>query len=271
VTGVATRRLLPRNETTISGAIVASAVVLALRGWLLFRSGDNILAYAADPVGSAPGILGEQLALSVLRLLAVILDVAAGLAVLSWTARLQHEGLLSRGERRVAIAAGILPWAPLLLAQSIAAPPVALLVFVGHVAWVGLVALILRRARVAHLIATGVFAAGGTAAALLLCAWVLGGAAAPWVYAQPALGISEALTANVQTQLVEIVTAQRMRGVAMIVGGVLTLAAVLPLMAALRAGTAVLDERLRLLREEIQREEIRREEIQREERFSESG
>ena len=268
---MATRRLLPRNETTISGAIVASAVVLALRGWLLFRSGDNILAYAADPVGSAPGILGEQLALSVLRLLAVILDVAAGLAVLSWTARLQHEGLLSRGERRVAIAAGILPWAPLLLAQSIAAPPVALLVFVGHVAWVGLVALILRRARVAHLIATGVFAAGGTAAALLLCAWVLGGAAAPWVYAQPALGISEALTANVQTQLVEIVTSQRMRGVAMIVGGVLTLAAVLPLMAAMRAGTAVLDERLRLLREEIQREEIRREEIQREERFSESG
>lgn len=253
--GVATRRLLPRNETTISGAIVASAIVLALRGWLLFRSGDNILAYAADPVGSAPGILGEQLALSVLRLLAVILDVAAGLAVLSWTARLRHEGLLSRGERRVAIVAGILPWTPLLLAQSIAAPPVALLVFVGHVAWVGLVALILRRARIARLITTGVFANGGSAAALLLGAWMLGGAAAPWVYAQPGLGISEALTANVQAQLVEIVFAQRLRGVIMIAGGALTLAAVLPILGAVRSGTAVLDERLRQLREEIQREE----------------
>ena len=253
--GVAPRRLLPRNETTISGAIVASAVVLALRGWLLFRSGDNILAYAADPVGSAPGILGEQLALSVLRLLAVILDVSAGLAVLGWTARLRHEGLLSHGERRVAIAAGIIPWTPLLLAQSVAAPPVALLVFVGHLAWVGLVALILRRARIAHLITTGVFANGGTAATLLLGAWVLGGAAAPWVYAQPALGISEALTANVHAQLVEIVSAQPLRGVIMIVGGMLTLVAVLPLMGAVRSGTAVLDERLRRLREEIQREE----------------
>lgn len=258
--GVATRRLLPRNETTISGAIVASAVVLALRGWLLYRSGDNILAYAIDPAGSAPGILGEQLALSVLRLLAVILDVAAGLAVLSWTSRLQHEGLLSRGERRIAIAAGILPWVPLLLAQSIAAPPVALLVFAGHIVWVGLAALILRRARVAHLLTTGVLAKGGIAAALLFGAWVLGGAAAPWVYAQPGLGISEALTANVQAQLLEIVTAQRIRGVIMILGGALTLAAVLPLMGVLRAGTAVLDERLRLLREEIQRDEIQREE-----------
>jgi hypothetical protein len=247
---VATRRLLPRNETTFTGAIVASAIVLALRGWLLFRSGDNILAYAADPVASAPGILGEQLALSVLRLVAVILDVAAGLAVLSWTARLQHEGLLSRGERRVAILAGVLPWAPLLLAQSIAAPPVALLVFAGHLVWVGLVALILRRARVAHLLADGPFAYSGVIAALLLGAWALGGAAAPWVYAQPALGIIEALNANVQAQLIEIVTAQRVRGVIMIAGGAFTLVAVLPLMGSVRAATAVLDERLRQLREE---------------------
>jgi hypothetical protein len=247
---VATRRLLPRNETTFTGAIVASAIVLALRGWLLFRSGDNILAYAADPVASAPGILGEQLALSVLRLVAVILDVAAGLAVLSWTARLQHEGLLSRGERRVAILAGVLPWAPLLLAQSIAAPPVALLVFAGHLVWVGLVALILRRARVAHLLTYGPFAYSGAIAALLLGAWALGGAAAPWVYAQPALGIIEALNANVQAQLIEIVTAQRVRGVIMIAGGAFTLVAVLPLMGSVRAATAVLDERLRQLREE---------------------
>ena len=127
--------------------------------------------------------------------------------------------------------------------------------FVGHVAWVGLVALILRRARIAHLVTTGVFANGGTAAALLLGAWMLGGAAAPWVYAQPGLAISEALTANVQAQLVEIVSAQRLRGVIMIAGGALTLAAVLPLLGAVRSGTAVLDERLRQLREEIQREE----------------
>jgi len=247
---VATRRLLPRNETTFTGAIVASAIVLALRGWLLFRSGDNILAYAADPVASAPGILGEQLALSVLRLVAVTLDVAAGLAVLSWTARLQHEGLLSRGERRLAVAAGVLPWTPLLLAQSVATPPVAVLVFAGHLVWVGLVALIVRRARVARILTNGVYAAGGTAAALLLGTWVLGGAAAPWVYAQPALGITEALNANVHAQLIEVVSAQRVRGVIMIAGGVLSLAAVLPLMGSVRAATALLDERLRLLREE---------------------
>ncbi len=247
---MATRRLLPKNETIFTGAIVASALVLALRGWLLFRSGDNILAYAADPVASAPGILGEQLALSVLRLIAVILDVAAGLAVLGWTARLQHEGLLSRGERRLAILAGVLPWMPLLLAQSIAAPPVALLVFAGHAVWVGLVVLLVRRARVARLIADGPFANGGAIAALLFGAWLLGGAAAPWVYAQPALGISEALSANVQAQLVDIVTAQRVRGVIMIAGGAFTLVAVLQLMGSVRAATAVLDERLRLLREE---------------------
>lgn len=247
---MATRRLLPKNETIFTGAIVASALVLALRGWLLFRSGDNILSYAADPVASAPGILGEQLALSVLRLIAVILDVAAGLAVLGWTARLQHEGLLSRGERRLAILAGVLPWMPLLLAQSIAAPPVALLVFAGHAVWVGLVVLLVRRARVARLIADGPFANGGAIAALLFGAWLLGGAAAPWVYAQPALGISEALSANVQAQLVDIVTAQRVRGVIMITGGAFTLVAVLQLMGSVRAATAVLDERLRLLREE---------------------
>jgi hypothetical protein len=247
---VATRRLFPKNETIFTGAIVASALVLALRGWLLFRSGDNILAYAADPVASAPGILGEQLALSVLRLIAVILDVAAGLAVLGWTARLQHEGLLSRGERRLAILAGVLPWMPLLLAQSIAAPPVALLVFAGHAVWVGLVALLVRRARVARLITDGPFANGGAIAALLFGAWLLGGAAAPWVYAQPSLGISEALNANVQAQLVDIVTAQRVRGVIMIAGGAFTLVATLQLMGSVRAATAVLNERLRLLREE---------------------
>ena len=79
---MATRRFLPKNETIFTGAIVASALVLALRGWLLFRSGDNILAYAADPGAAAAGILGEQLALAVLRLIAVILDVAAGLAIM---------------------------------------------------------------------------------------------------------------------------------------------------------------------------------------------
>jgi hypothetical protein len=247
---MATRRLLPRNETIFTGAIVASALVLALRGWLLFRSGDNILAYAADPVSSAPGILGEQLALSVLRLVAVILDVAAGLAVLSWTARMQHEGLLSRRERRLAILAGVLPWMPLLLAQSIAAPPVALLVFAGHLVWVGLVALLVRRARVAHLITDGPFASGGATATLLLGAWLLGGAAAPWVYAQPPLGITEALSANVQAQLFQIVNAQRVRGVIMIAGGAFTLVAVLPLMGSVRAATVALNERLRLLREE---------------------
>jgi hypothetical protein len=247
---MATRRLLPKNETIFTGAIVASSLVLALRGWLLFRSGDNILAYAADPVASAPGILGEQLALSVLRLVAVVLDVAAGLAVFGWTARLQHEGLLSRGERRLAILAGVLPWMPLLLAQSIAAPPVALLVFTGHVVWVGLVALLVRRARVAKLITDGPFAAGGALAALLLGAWLLGGAAAPWVYAQPVLGISEALAGTVQSQLLEVVREQRVRGVIMILGGVLTMIAVLPLMGAVRSGTAALSERLRQLREE---------------------
>ena len=247
---MATRRLLPKNETIFTGAIVASALVLALRGWLLFRSGDNILAYAADPGAAAAGILGEQLALSVLRLVAVILDVAAGLAIFSWTARLQHEGLLSRGERRLAALAGLLPWMPLLLAQSIAAPPVALLVFTGHVVWVGLVTLLVRRARVAQLITDGPFAAGGVIAALLLGAWLLGGAAAPWVYAQPPLGITEALGANVQSQILQIVTEQRVRGAIMIAGGAFTLVAVMPLMGSVRAATAVIDERLRQLREE---------------------
>ncbi len=247
---MASRRLLPRNETVFTGAIVASAVVLALRGWLLFRSGENILAYAADPIASAPGILGEQLALSVLRLLAVILDVAAGLAVLSWTARLQHERLLSRRERRLAVVVGILPWAPLLLAQSVAAPPVALLVFAGHIVWVALVALILSRARAAQLLVDGMFAQANVFVALILGVWVLGGAAAPWVYAQPSLGITEALNANVQAQLLQIVNAQRVRGAIMIAGGAFTLVAVLPLMGSVRAATAVLDERLQQLREE---------------------
>ena len=247
---MASRRLLPRNETVFTGAIVASAVVLALRGWLLFRSGENILAYAADPIASAPGILGEQLALSVLRLLAVILDVAAGLAVLSWTARLQHERLLSRRERRLAVVVGILPWAPLLLAQSVAAPPVALLVFAGHIVWVALVALILSRARAAQLLVDGMFAQASVFVALILGVWVLGGAAAPWVYAQPSLGITEALNANVQAQLLQIVNAQRVRGAIMIAGGAFTLVAVLPLMGSVRAATAVLDERLQQLREE---------------------
>ena len=247
---MANRRLLPKNETIITGAIIASAVVLALRGWLLFRSGDNILAYAADPVASAPGILGEQLALSVLRLVAVVLDVAAGLAVFGWTARLQHEGLLSRGERRLAALAGVLPWMPLLLAQSVAAPPVAVLVFAGHVVWVGLVALLIRRARLAKLITDGPFASGSAVAALLLGSWLLGGAAAPWVYAQPSLAISEALTTNLQSQLLQIVSEQRLRGATMIAGGIFTLVAVLPLAGGVRSATAVLDERLRQLREE---------------------
>jgi len=247
---VASRRLLPRNETIFTGAIVASALVLSLRGWLLFRSGDNILAYAADPIASAPGILGEQLALSVLRLLAVILDVAAGLAVLSWTARLQHERLLSRGERRFAVIVGLLPWAPLVLAQSFAAPPVALLVFAGHIAWVGLVVLILGRARAAHLLTEGTFAQASAVAGLLLGAWALGGAAAPWIYAQPSLGITDALSANVQAQLLQVVSAQRARGVIMMMGGALTLIAVVPLMGTVRTATAVLDQRLQRLREE---------------------
>jgi hypothetical protein len=71
------------------------------------------------------------------------------------------------------------------------------------------------------------------------------------VYAQAPLGIAEALDANVQTELLRIVGEQRMRGAVMIVGGALTLVAVLPLLGSLRAATAVLDERLRRLREEI--------------------
>ena len=70
------------------------------------------------------------------------------------------------------------------------------------------------------------------------------------MYAQPPLGITEALGANVQTQLLQIVSEQRVRGAIMIAGGALTLVAVLPLMGSLRAATAVLDERLRQLREE---------------------
>ncbi len=247
---MATRRFLPKNETIFTGAIVASALVLALRGWLLFRSGDNILAYAADPGAAAAGILGEQLALAVLRLIAVILDVAAGLAIIGWIARLQHEEIISAGERRLALLVGALPWTPLLLAQSIAAPPVAILVFAGHVVWVGLAAVILMRARTAGLVATGSFARGGVVATALLFAWLLGGAAAPWVYAQPVLGISEALAGTVQSQLLEIVREQRVRGVIMILGGVLTMIAVLPLTGAVRSGTAALNERLRQLREE---------------------
>ena len=247
---MATRRFLPKNETIFTGAIVASALVLTLRGWLLFRSGDNILAYAADPGAAASGILGEQLALAVLRLIAVILDVAAGLAIIGWIGRLQHEEIITAGERRLALLIGALPWVPLLLAQSIAAPPVAILVFAGHAVWVGLAAVILMRARTVGLVTTGTFARGGAVATALLFAWLLGGAAAPWVYAQPVLGISEALSGTVQSQLLEVVREQRVRGVVMILGGVLTMIAVLPLMSAVRSGTEALNERLRQLREE---------------------
>ena len=106
------------------------------------------------------------------------------------------------------------------------------------------------RARTAGLVATGSFAQGGAVATALLFAWLLGGAAAPWVYAQPVLGISEALSGTVQSQLLEVVREQRVRGMVMILGGVLTMIAVLPLMGAVRSGTAALNERLRQLREE---------------------
>jgi hypothetical protein len=46
------------------------------------------------------------------------------------------------------------------------------------------------------------------------------------------------------------VSEQRVRGVVMITGGAFTLVAVMPLMGIVRAATAVLDERLRQLREE---------------------
>ncbi|MFZ9278052.1 MAG: hypothetical protein ACO3C4_03470 [Candidatus Limnocylindrus sp.] len=245
-----TRRFRPKNETIFTGAIVASALVLALRGWLLFRSGDNILAYAADPGAAASGILGEQLALAVLRLLAVILDVAAGLAILGWLGRLHREGLLSDRERRIAIVIGALPWTPLLLAQSVANPPVSVLVFLGHAVWVAIAAMILRRARAAKLIDSGPYAHGGLVATVLLASWTLGGAAAPWVYAQPVPAIQEALDASVQAQLLDVVREQRVRGVIMILGGAFTMAAVLPLMAAVRTATGELDERLQRLREE---------------------
>lgn len=247
---MATRRLLPRSETIFTGAIVASALLLAMRGWLLFRSGDNILAYAADPGAAAAGILGEQLALAVIRLIAVILDVAAGLAIIGWLGRLQHEQIISTAERRLALLVGALPWTPLLLAQSLATPPVAILVFAGHAVWVGLTIVILTRARGAGLVTTGIFAQGGALTFALFFAWLLGGAAAPWVYAQQVLDISGALTGTVQPQLLEIVREQRVRGAVMILGGALTMVAVLPLMGAVRAATAVLDERLRQLREE---------------------
>jgi hypothetical protein len=109
---------------------------------------------------------------------------------------------------------------------------------------------ILMRARTAGLVTTGTFARVGAAATALLFAWLLGGAAAPWVYAQPVLGISEALSGTVQSQLLEVVREQRVRGVVMILGGVLTMIAVLPLMSAVRSGTQALNERLRQLREE---------------------
>jgi hypothetical protein len=115
---------------------------------------------------------------------------------------------------------------------------VAILVFAGHAVWVGLAAVILMRTRSAGLVTTGTFARGGVAATALLFAWLLGGAAAPWVYAQPVLGISEALTGTVQSQLI------------MILGGAFTMLAVIPLMGTVRRGTAVLNERLRQLREE---------------------
>ena len=70
------------------------------------------------------------------------------------------------------------------------------------------------------------------------------------MYAQPPLGITEALGANVQSQILQIVSEQRVRGVIMIAGGAFTLVAVMPLMGIVRAATAVLDERLRQLREE---------------------
>jgi NaMN:DMB phosphoribosyltransferase len=70
------------------------------------------------------------------------------------------------------------------------------------------------------------------------------------VYAHAPLAISEALSGTVQSQLLDIVREQRVRGIVMILGGVLTMVAVLPLMGAVRAATAVLDERLRQLREE---------------------
>jgi hypothetical protein len=54
----------------------------------------------------------------------------------------------------------------------------------------------------------------------------------------------------VQSQLLEVVREQRVRGVVMILGGVLTMIAVLPLMSAVRSGTEALNERLRQLREE---------------------
>ena len=247
---MANRRLLPKNETIITGAIVASAVVLALRGWLLFRSGDNILAYAADPVASAPGILGEQLALSVLRLVAVVLDVAAGLAVLGWTARLEHEGLISRKERILTICVGVLPWTALLLALFLDTPPVAAMFFVGHAAWVGIAALIAYRARVAGLLVRGPWAKGGARATVLLGVWLLGGAAAPWVYAPPSLNVAGLSDVEKGVQLLKFADSLRINGIIMLAGGAFTLIAVLPLMGSVRAATAVLDERLRQLREE---------------------
>jgi hypothetical protein len=51
-------------------------------------------------------------------------------------------------------------------------------------------------------------------------------------------------------QILQIVSEQRVRGAIMIAGGAFTLVAVLPLMGSVRAATAVLDERLRQLREE---------------------
>lgn len=247
---MATRRLLPKSETIFTGAIVASALMLALRGWLLFRSGDNILAYAADPGAAAAGILGEQLALAVVRIIAVVLDVAAGLAIIGWIGRLHYEEIITAGERRLTLLIGALPWTPLLLAQSLATPPVAILVFAGHAVWVGLAAVILMRARAAGLVTTGSLSWGGALPVALLFAWLLGGAAAPWVYAQPPLAIADVLAGTAQSQLLEVVREQRLRGIVMILGGVLTMVAVLPLMGAVRAGTAALDERVRQLREE---------------------
>jgi hypothetical protein len=247
---VATRRLLPKNETTITGAVIASAIVLLLRGWILFGSGDNILAYANDPIASIPRFLREQFDLFVLSTIGYVLDVAVGLAVLGWTARLEHEGLISRKERILTICFGALPWTALLLALFLDTPPVAAMFFVGHAAWVGIAALIAHRARVAGLLVKGPWAKAGAPATLLLGIWLLGGAAAPWVYGAPPLDVAGLSDSERGVQLLKFVDSLRINGAIMIAGGAFTLVAVLPLMGSVRAATAVLDERLRQLREE---------------------
>jgi hypothetical protein len=70
------------------------------------------------------------------------------------------------------------------------------------------------------------------------------------VYGAPPLDVAGLSDSETGVQLLKFVDSLRINGAIMIAGGAFTLVAVLPLMGSVRAATAVLDERLRQLREE---------------------